>query len=137
MNEQEKLIKLIKNRDSITVNQAFYEETDFIVWHMVYKREIENYLPKEIIQNISGITVDNQRLIDGLSPQEYDFIDFEVTLSEIEVKKVFPPQFVGEWTRDLIERRCNHHLVDIELPNNTLTKVSEIEQILLKIAKII
>lgn len=133
-NEQKKLIAFIKNKDEsdIDINTAMWEEQDQIVWHMLYKRSIENYLP---IEQVEAATPE----LKAMSPEEYDFIKLEDFLdNDIDIKNDFPAIFEeASLNRQDLEERCKHHLNEITLPNETLTDVTELEDILLKIAKII
>lgn len=110
------------------------EEKDVIIWHILYKRELENYAPIDVI--LKHLEENQKHLFNNKTPEELDFIDYEDILGE-SVKKDFPNYFLEDWTRDKLEERCKHHKVQIELPNGTLEEVSEMELILLKIAKII
>jgi len=131
------IVSYFKNKTVNYLSEAFWEPTDVSLWHMLYKREFENYLPLTIIQGNKDIAKKESESLTEYEPSEYDFIDFESVISSVEVKKVFPPLFEEDFTRDLIEGRCVHHKVDFELPNQTIEQISEIELILLKIAKII
>lgn len=133
------LINYLKGKE-IDCTTAIHEDSDLIIWHMLYKRELENYTPVDVL--IKNLSLTPEEQIDLLSkiPEELDFLDYEEFVKankHIAVKTDFPDLFLKEWTRDKIEERCEEHKVSIELPNGTLLEVSEIEQILLKIAKII
>lgn len=139
-------INRIKYLKSISVesecdNIEFNAETDIITWHMLYKREIENYLPLQIIENYKlDRDIKNYYKKTDL---ELDFIDLENTLpisGDVKryFKREFPKLFLSdECTKLLLDDKCKHHKVQIEIPNNKLEEVSEMEQILIKIAKII
>jgi hypothetical protein len=58
-------------------------------------------------------------------------------MAKKQVKADFPQMFLASFLVAELEQRCEHHKVYIELPNGTLEQASEMEQILLKIAKII
>jgi hypothetical protein len=45
--------------------------------------------------------------------------------------------FLTDFPAIELENRCNHHKVSIILPDGTIEEISELEQILLKIAKTI
>jgi len=134
--EQKLIIEFIKNK-KVNSCDVIHEDTDIIVWHMLYKRELENYVPKDLLMQHENISTSLEK-IQCMSQDEYDFTKFEDMLKkEVDVKNVFPELFLTQWTKDKLEQRCAHHKVNIELPNGTLEQVSEMEQILLKIAKII
>lgn len=138
------LINYLKNtqNESIKFDDCICNiENDIIYWHILYKREIENYIPITLLKEyVKDITEKEYRNLGSKSNDELDFIDFELFFKNnknIDVKSLFPDLFLKNWTRDLLEKICEHHKVKAELPNETLQDVSEIEQILLKIAKII
>lgn len=135
--EIKRIIEFFKQRGISDYTEVFYEETDLISWHMLYKRETENYVPLEIIRD----KIDLGNLRDDLAKktdEELDFLKYEKYLpAEVDVKRAFPLLFLENFTRDKLENRCKHHFIDIETPNGTIEQVSEIEQILLKLAKII
>lgn len=141
--EQKLIIEYLKNQSINNLHEAICnEQADIIIWHMLYKRELENYVPKSIVLSLNDISEEEKNKVNDLSRElpQYDFTDFENLFkdnTEINVKHDFPRLFLSEWTRDLLEQHCSHHKVSIELPNGTLEQVSEVEQILLKIAKII
>lgn len=131
------LINFLKNmnKESLELSDSeFDENNDVIIWHILYKRELENYVPIDVLTE--HLEEHQKQLFNSKTPSELDFIDYESILGE-DVKKDFPNYFLKDWTRDKLEKRCEHHKVSIELPNGTLEEISEMEQILLKIAKII
>lgn len=133
--DSKKIIEYLKN-SLIPPALAQWENTDLVVWHILYKREIENYVPLEVLQENLGDDIEFLKL-DKKVDTELDFIKYSNVLPKVAVKSIFPPLFLTEFTRDKLEFRCKHHPVAIELPNGTFEEVSEIEQILLKIAKIV
>lgn len=140
--EQKNLIEFFKGKKIKEFEVPIFEESDVIVWHMLYKREVENYIPLGVIfDNIDLTDTQKVELRTKTSVvEQYDFFDFDDYLKHtktIDVKNDFPDLFLKSWTKDLLEQRCEHHKVKIELPNGTLEDVTEMEQILLKIAKII
>jgi hypothetical protein len=133
------LINYLKSKN-VDYTNAIHEDSDLIIWHMFYKRELENYVPVDILINELPLTPEEKTGLTGKTSEELDFTDYEEYLASnkpVNVKNDFPEVFLKEWTRDKIEERCKDHKVLVEIPNGTLTEVSEIEQILLKIAKII
>ncbi|AFZ56075.1 hypothetical protein H6G54_18535 [Anabaena cylindrica FACHB-243] len=152
-NDYKNLIEYIKNRSinsPPSKNDIIYENTDIIVWHMLSKRAIENYVPlsviKKSITNLNNEQISNLDRLDN-TPEIMDFIvyykptplanDYYISIGKDKVKDQFPEMFLTPFLVSELENRCNHHQVSIELPNGTTEKVSEIEQILLKIAKIV
>lgn len=139
--EQKLIVEFFKNGQAVSsIDDAKYETSDKIFWHLFYKRELENYLHKEILKENLTLTEPEIQTIDLLNPQTHDFLDFETQLStnsNINVKTDFPNLFLVEWTRDKIEARCSHHFVQISLPNGIEESVSEIEYLLLNLASII
>ncbi len=137
--EQKSIIEYFKGKE-VNYKDAVYEDSDLIIWHMFYKRELENYVPVDILINKLPLTLEEKTDLTSKTSEELDFMDYERYLKSnksIDVKNDFPEAFLKEWTRDKIEDRCRDHKVSVETPNGTLIEVSEIEQILLKIAKII
>ncbi|MEH1935730.1 MAG: hypothetical protein V7L14_18935 [Nostoc sp.] len=151
--EYKNLIQYIKNRSIDTPpsrNDIIYDDTDIIVWHMLHKRAIENYVPLNVInENITNLNDNQKENLDQLdkTPEIMDFIvyykptgqptDYYISIGKDKVKEQFPEMFLTNFLPSELEDRCNHHKVSIKLPNGTTEQVSEIEQILLKIAKII
>ena len=71
------------------------------------------------------------------TPDELDFIDYNhsiIGLGKRQIKDQFPKMFLENFSYRDLERRCEHHLVWSE---ETGSEISEFEQFLLKIAKII
>jgi hypothetical protein len=138
--EQNALINYFKGK-AVGYEDARHENSDSIIWHMFYKREVENYVPVDIlITEESALTEKEKEALVEKSPEDIDFLNYVAFLDSnksINVKQDFPEMFLKDWTRNLLEKRCEQHKEYIELPNGTLEKVSEIEVILLKIAKII
>lgn len=131
------IVSYFKNKPVNYYSEAFWEPQDVSLWHMLHKREFENYLPITVIQDILDLPEAISEYLKGLHPVDHDFIDIESKIPNVDVKKIFPSLFAAEFTRDLIETRCAHHLVNYDLPNQTVEQISEIELILLKLAKII
>ena len=141
--EQKKIIEFFKGKSITELEAPLFEQSDSIVWHMLYKRELENYIPLDIIFN--NIELSEAQKIElrakTSTVQQYDFFDFDDFFNKpvktVDVKNDFPDLFLKNWTKEQLEQRCEHHKVKIELPNGILEDVTEMEQILLKIAKII
>jgi hypothetical protein len=137
-----KLIKYLKNIDKATIlnkNDIVHNKGDIIIWHMLHKKTIENYLPLSVIKNIKNNLNDQQiRNLDNLhgNPKKVDFAKYEDLLIGLD-KKECAKKFLTDFSPEELENRCSHHKVSIPLPDGGKELVSEIEQILLKIAKII
>ena len=106
---------------------------------MLFKKSIENYLPLNVIKN--GIdNLQNQQIqnLDHLhdNPEQVDFVKYNDPPISIK-KELLSTIFLTDFSPQELENRCSHHKVPIPLPDGTTELVSEIEQILLKIAKII
>lgn len=140
-NAQQKLIKFLKNiPETNSLEITTYEKTDKIIWHMLYKREMENYLPLEVLKKYLPDETNSLSKLREKNEDEYDFCDMEAIFVEqnksIDVKNEFPKLFKKDsWTRNLLEDRCKHHPCSVEEPDKK--PISEIEQILLKLIKII
>lgn len=149
--EYQNLIEYIKNRSiniPPNVSDIMYEDTDRIVWHMLYKRNIENYVPVGVIKvEITNLSNDQQQRLDQLSNNDLDFIvyynpkphprNYYISIGKDKAKEQLPEMFLTNFLPSELEDRCSHHKVSITLPDGTTEQISEIEEILLKIAKII
>ncbi|MDB9455950.1 hypothetical protein [Dolichospermum circinale] len=136
-----KLIEFLKNREISNPpceNDINYEDHDLIIWHILYKRELENYLPLEILfKKAPLITQDQKDHLSSKSESDLDFLEYNKDnnkIGQIKIKEEFPEMFLGDFSYRLLEQRCEHHKVFLPEANEL---VSELEQILLKIAKII
>ena len=151
--ENKNLIEFIKNKP-ISIppnsNDLKHELGDLIVWHILYKRALENYVPVRVIKTeIRNLTQQHKDNLDILSalPSDIDFVvyykpegldkQYYISIGKDKAKEDFPKMFLADFSASELERRCAHHKVNIDLPNGELEQVSEMEQILLKIAKII
>lgn len=133
------LIEFLKTRSinkPPTQSDISYEESDLIVWHILYKRKIENYIPLSILfANLTSMTENQEINLNRKNEVELDFIQYDKEyVGEIKIKEHFPEMFLVPFSYHDIEKRCEHHKVFLAEANEL---VSEIEQILLKIAKII
>lgn len=134
-----KLLEVLKNRkfDIDDATEWVFQKGDLYLWHMLYKREMENYVPLPILfEQYSEIPVAQKKVIEGFSKEQEDFFKFGPILSG-EYKTDIPLLFSKEGIAEQLEEKCKHHFVKIELPNDTLKDVTEIEKILLMIARII
>jgi protein-tyrosine phosphatase len=109
---------------------------------VLYKRKIENYVPLDILfGNITSINEQQESDLSNKSNDELDFIEygngkdqFKIGIPEDKIKEQFPGIFLSPFSYRDLEERCKHHKVYLPEANE---EVSEIEIILLKIAKII
>jgi len=130
-------IEFFKSSATLPINYE-YETTDLIIWHMLYKRKIENYVPLDpLIQNITSITQDQKNELKIKNPDELDFMEYNRTnigIGKSKIKEQFPEIFLTGFSYSHFEKRCEHHKVFVAEANE---RISEIEQILLKMAKIL
>jgi hypothetical protein len=137
-------IEFFKQRDILVVQSRDYEyeHSDKLIWHILYKRKIENYVPLDILfLNITSISEQQKSDLRNKSNVELDFIEygngkeqFNIGIGETKIKDQFPKIFLSAFSYRDLEERCKHHKVYLPEANE---EVSEIEIILLKIAKII
>ena len=136
-----KLIEFLKNRPISKPpenNDIKYENNDLIIWHILYKRKIENYIPLCILfDKVKQITETQKHELKNTAKDDLDFIEYDyynIGIGETIIKKEFPEMFLGDFSYRELEQRCEHHKVFLPEANES---VSELEQILLKIAKLI
>ncbi|TAE75265.1 MAG: hypothetical protein EAZ85_02775 [Bacteroidetes bacterium] len=138
-NTQKKMIGFIKNVDKS--ENTNWETTDKIIWHIWHKRALENYAPLEqVFIKIYGLTNEQKEYLQNLQPSTLDFLKYDKSntgLKEEKIKEKFPEIFEMNFSYQLLEKRCEHHKISFETNNGNVIEISEIEQILLKIAKII
>ncbi len=127
-----------KERNAIQDTDYVYQTDDIILWHILYKRKLENYLPLSVmLVKLKTISPAQKTALESKTPNELDFIDYDnsiVGLRKNQIKDQFPKMFLENFSYRDLERRCEHHLFWSE---ETGSEISEFEQILLKIAKII
>ncbi len=131
------LIQFLKNNsqlNNIGFENCIYEETDLIIWHILYKKKIENYVPLSVLFNcIHNLNEEQKQYLQNLSEEQLDFEEYtkeKINIGNSKIKEQFPKMFLSEFSYQEFEKRCQHHKIGIE-------NISEMEQILLKIAKII
>jgi hypothetical protein len=131
-------IKFFKQTNNIQPDNYVYEETDLIVWHILYKRKIENYIPLNIIFNkINSINHSQKLALEAMSKCDLDFIEYTSTnigIGKSEIKQQFPDLFLTPFSYRDFEERCEHHKSFLPTEDEY---ISELEQILLKMVKII
>ncbi|EOR96310.1 hypothetical protein ADIARSV_0545 [Arcticibacter svalbardensis MN12-7] len=122
--------------DITNVVEWSYANEDRINWHMLYKREIENYIPKELLfSNIEQLTEEAKKEIDQLTPDGYDFFNFDKYLEDH--KNRTSELFLITSNRVILEQRCIHHSVKAEVPSGILEDIVELESIMQMVAKLI
>lgn len=135
-----------KNKHSITnLDYECDEANDVIIWHILYKRKLENYVPLSQLYQIAKYIVPDQKvLLDTKSVDELDFIEygnpspkFDIGISNSNIKEELPKIFQQNFSYQELEKRCEHHKIDHTLPNGQIEQITEMEEILLKMAKII
>jgi hypothetical protein len=131
-------IEFFKRRAIVNTNDCDHEPTDLILWHMLYKKKIENYVPLSVIlSSIKLITQKQKEDLEAKTPEELDFLEYNsinVGIGERQIKTQFPDMFLSNFSYRDFEKRCEHHKGFLPEANES---ISEIEQILLKIAKIL
>ncbi len=87
--------------------------------------------------NITLITPVQKTELRNKTSEELDFIEYgkeNTGIGESKIKAQFPEMFLTDFSYRDLEQRCEHHQIFLAEANEL---VSEIEQILLKIVKII
>jgi len=136
------LIEFLKNRcisDPPIDCDLSYVNNDLIIWHILYKRKIENYIPLRILFEKAPLISQTQKnYLSNKSPDDLDFLEYNKEnndIGQINIKQEFPKMFLlSSFSYSEFETRCEHHKIFLLEANES---VSELEQILLKIAKII
>jgi len=99
---------------------------------------MENYLPISVLfRELSNIPIAKKTNLEAKTPVELDFIVYDssnIGIGEGQIKSSFPLFFQTNFSYRDLEARCQHHFV---WSDETQSNISEIEQLLLKIAKII
>jgi hypothetical protein len=131
-------IEYFKSRKIYNINDCSYEPIDLIVWHILYKRKIENYIPLNVLFTcLTSITPAQKDNLNAKSYEELDFLEYEknnIGIGKTQIKEQFPQMFLSSFSYHDFEIKCQHHKVFLAEANES---ISEIEQILLKIAKIL
>lgn len=138
---QIKIIEFVKGQPLTTATNVFYEDSDKVFWHMLYKRKLENYLPINVLLNeIKKLSETQKEDIKCKSPKDLDYIEYNfqnIGLGEKEIKSNFPEYFLAPFSYALLEDRCAHHKKKHINQGNKKEDITELEEILLKIARII
>jgi len=153
--EYRKKIEFLKNKTiGNPPNQIDleYETNDLIVWHMLFKRAMENYLPISVIVNSLSSLSDQQIYNLNTLNNSPDACDFEViykpryhpdnlfyyiNIGKTKVKEQLPNWFLSLFDVNELEQRCAHHKINFLNEQNQSEQISELEWILIKIAKIV
>ncbi len=139
-NEQKKIIGKLKRKEIKDIADCEFENTDVCTWHMLYKRNIENYLPLPVLKKNFNLSNEITIKLDNFTNNQRDYVNYSDLLKDckIDIKNDFPKLFLDQsWTKEQLEHHCEHHFVSHELPNGTQESISEIEIILLKILRIL
>jgi len=132
------LLKYLKNgRDFELTNsdEWHFNESDLILWHMLYKREQENYIPKDMLLAFESLPNEARQEIENMTPEEFDFFNFGGYLDSF--KNETSKFFLEIPIREALEERCAHHKISVETPTGILEDVSELNKILQMIVKIL
>jgi len=131
-------VEYFKKRNIDTNTDCKYEHTDLILWHILYKRKIENYMPLDVLlKHITSITQAQKNNLITKTYKELDFLEYDhnnIEIGKSPIKNKFPEMLLNDVSYHDFEKRCEHHKIFLEEAKEC---VSEIEQILLKIAKIL
>jgi hypothetical protein len=132
-----KEVEYFKRKTIENIFDCKYEDTDLIVWHILYKKKIENYLPLNVLFTNISITQAQKQDLSSKTDENLDLMEYNpnnIGLGKQQIKDKFPKMFLSGFSYLDFEERCKHHKVFLAEANES---VSEIEQILLKIAKIL
>jgi hypothetical protein len=87
--------------------------------------------------DIKLMTQDQRDNLGAKTSEELDFIEYNqdnLGIGESKIKDQLPEMFLSHFSYREFEKRCNHHKVFLSEVNE---EISEIEEILLKIVKIL
>jgi hypothetical protein len=103
-------INFLKRADNIQPNNYMYESTDLIVWHILHKRKIENYIPLNIIfSKIESINPNQKSALETMNKADLDFIEYtsdNLGIGKLEIKQQFPDLFLTPFSYRDFEERC-------------------------------
>lgn len=132
------LLVLLKGREFNRTDKKehFHNSNDLIQWHMLYKREIENYVPLDLmLSTFPDIPAEKQTILNNMDKDQLDFYNFgeckEIT------KNGASKIFLTDSIREKLSDRVEHHKLKSETPNNILEDIDELEKILIMLAKIV
>ena len=138
LTKHKKKIEYFKKRQVTKATDCEYELTDLILWHVLYKKKIENYIPlNALFNNVTSISQDQKDDLSAKSCGELDFIEYSqsnIGIGVSQIKDLFPKMFLSSFSYHDFEKRCEHHKIFLPEAKEC---ISEMEQILLKIAKIL
>lgn len=111
-----------KDSQTISDNDIYsLNQTDGWIWHMWYKRAIENYFPKERYEKLS-VSIDEDEIS--------DYVNVGKKYTPKGYSKEMVPQLAKEMSRTMYESGLKHFIVNgIDM--------SEMQLLLLKFAKIV
>lgn len=90
-----------------------------------------------MFREFPGISNAQKTSLEAKTPDELDFVEYDnsnIRIGKGRIKKDFPEFFLTNFSYRELEARCQQHLT---WSDETQSGISEIEQLLLKIAKII
>ncbi|WP_159786648.1 hypothetical protein [Sodalinema gerasimenkoae] len=137
------LLKYFKQKEitADTIQSSDYEydpDSDLMIWHILNKRKIENYIPLDVLSScLTSLDDQKKEQLKNISPSQLDYLEYDrnnVGIGKSKIKQQFPDFFVEQFSYEELEKRCKHHKIQ-DLISGEM--ISEIEQILLKIARIV
>jgi hypothetical protein len=137
------LLKFLKCKASLSglPSDYYYELSDKLIWHMWYKKKLENYVPLSVLKtNIAILTPPQIANLESKTDDELDFIEYNkenIGIGKSNIKDHFPEMFLTNFSFGELEKKCEHHKVRVETANGVFELISEMEEVLIKIAKII
>ena len=121
-----------KKSDQVTEQDVYTLDQHPYIWHVWYKRAIENYFTDEQYKKC-GVDMRNFQYLSS-DMAKRDYYDLGTELKSVGYHKSQMTQIAISMTREDFERGL--HTFDIEIGGETC-KVSELQLLLLKIARII
>ncbi|MVW81854.1 hypothetical protein [Elizabethkingia anophelis] len=81
-----------------------------IMWHILEKREMENYLPIEVLEGISELNQEEFKNLKKMPVDERDFFDIEkLSTSTYKTKRELPKIFIEDFlTQEMLTSICVH-----------------------------
>lgn len=130
------IIQSLKGRADIC---DYWECGDKVYWHMLFKREMENYLPLSVIGQQFPVLADKCEELSKKTKSEIDFVKFADYFKGTNVKQLFPSVFKNPLcTREELEANCSDYKAQWPINSRGILEcVNEYEDILIKIARII
>lgn len=99
-----------------------------IILHILEKREMENYLPLELFEDIDTLEKSELERFKKLTFEERDYYDMEkLSTKEYSTKKNFPKLFSNErLSQEMIKKQCSHQ----NEPNEPIIILEKINSLL-------